>query len=131
MTDGERAIVAQLKRIARGLGIPEEEEVGFADTVVRFAELPASTQEVQRRLMEGGYVGRIATDTIPVPTDNGYVLPKTQLHKYGFTIPKDYVFPDGYVPTESSNPTWERIMRDGEGEHLLNPDADHTGEDVE
>ena len=114
MTDGEREIVKQLKRIADALGVNPDEETSFADTVKRFAEVPKAS---------GGYVGgQSHGDVLPIPFDNSYILPKSAIKK----------FRAGDLPTESSNEVWERLMRQGgEGDHLLNPDADHSGEDLD
>lgn len=95
MTDGERAIVAQLKRIADALEPP---------TDTSFADVPV------RRLAEGGYVGH----GVPFPTTI-----RATLHEG-----------EKVVPTESSNAVWERIMRGGEGDHLLHDDG-KEGEDID
>lgn len=112
MTDGERAIVAQLKNIARALGVDPDAETSFADTVKRFAEVPGFPNPAN-----GGYTGR-SNETILPAMSPDYTIPKSVYEKL--------------IPTESTNTVWERLMRSsGEGDHLLNPDADHTGEDVE
>lgn len=156
MTDGERAIVAQLKRIADALGAPVEGQT-FADPNTR-------------RFAEGGLVGPgISWPTNPGPPE--YIIPRDvrwqgfgsvdgvtalmdadrAVKRYGVTTDEGTRVTIE-VPTESSNRVWERIMRDevklqpgervykkddvlrmaqGEGDHLLNPDADHTGEDLD
>lgn len=115
MTDGEREIAKQLKRIADALTGPEGDK-SFADEpkpAPRFQE-PWWPQYQPYRPYS--YTSPWVTFTTTTATTDGRTVP----------------FEEHIVPTESNNETWERIMRSGgEGDHLLNPDADHTGEDVE
>lgn len=122
MTDGERAIVAQLKNIARALGVDPDDEQSFADTTKRFAEggalraVPIFNNPIYRTGTHEGEVPLMDADRA--------------VKRYGVTTDEGTRI-TVEVPTESSNRVWERIMRDGEGDHLLNPAGDHTGEDVD
>lgn len=139
MTDGEKAIVAQLKRIADALADSEGDK-DFSEPVDRrrrFMEpWPASPYTPAPFLpwWQPGYVPTV-TWGAGTTTTNPFVRPLSQ----GESLAEQKALFDegdttqyhGPVPTETNPRVWEHILNEGEGEHLLNPDADHTGDDVE